>query len=489
MPIEDPASIQEVFDVISYRKGSSVLRMLHDWVGDVKFRDGLRLYLSRHKYSNTCTRDLWAALEQKSGLPVGRVMSTWTKQKGFPLITVSESQRSDGKAYLTLAQKKFSANSTISVLERRIRWEIPVTFITETSPSGETDELKQMFTERFRPVEVPIKSRDEWIKLNSKSIGFYRTQYPDEMLALLVPAVQSKKLDKVERLQLQSDLFALARAGYDDTVKFLNFLRGYRNETDYFVWDSITDSLGSIYTLLSNTDFLNKFEAFGIETLSTIYDQISWDAREGESPSDSLLRSLVINNLGLFKYDRVVAEAKRRFAEQQREGGTPIPADLRGGIYRTVVRSASDEEFAQFFDMYRRADSSAEKTRIGSALGATTDDDRIKQVLNFSLSSDVRGQDAPGVMTSVTGSKRGRELAWEFFVANKEEIGARYSNDYLIGRVIKGIIGGHASEERATEFEQFFKKNDFPGSARAVSKCVLCMKSFNLLSQTNNILN
>ncbi len=66
---------------------------------------------------------------------------------------------------------------------------------------------------------MTIKHREEWIKLNPKSIGFYRTQYPDEMLTRLIPAIQSKKLDSVERLQLQSDLFALARAGYDDTVK------------------------------------------------------------------------------------------------------------------------------------------------------------------------------------------------------------------------------------------------------------------------------
>ncbi len=59
VPIDDPASISEVFDVISYRKGSSVLRMLNDWVGDEQFRDGLRIYLNRHKYGNTCTKDLW----------------------------------------------------------------------------------------------------------------------------------------------------------------------------------------------------------------------------------------------------------------------------------------------------------------------------------------------------------------------------------------------------------------------------------------------
>ena len=49
----------------------------------------MNLYLNRHSYKNTLTEDLWAALEEASNKPVGAVMSTWTKQKGFPVISVS----------------------------------------------------------------------------------------------------------------------------------------------------------------------------------------------------------------------------------------------------------------------------------------------------------------------------------------------------------------------------------------------------------------
>jgi len=45
-------------------------------------------YLNQHKYKNTQTEDLWESLEKASNLPVGDVMNTWTKQKGFPVITV-----------------------------------------------------------------------------------------------------------------------------------------------------------------------------------------------------------------------------------------------------------------------------------------------------------------------------------------------------------------------------------------------------------------
>jgi len=49
----------------------------------------MNVYLNRHKYKNTFTEDLWAALAETSGKPVQEIMSTWTKQMGFPVLKVS----------------------------------------------------------------------------------------------------------------------------------------------------------------------------------------------------------------------------------------------------------------------------------------------------------------------------------------------------------------------------------------------------------------
>lgn len=42
IPVNHPAEIDEIFDSISYKKGASVIRMLHDFIGDkVRFCDFL----------------------------------------------------------------------------------------------------------------------------------------------------------------------------------------------------------------------------------------------------------------------------------------------------------------------------------------------------------------------------------------------------------------------------------------------------------------
>ena len=88
-----PAEVDEIFDNISYNKGASVIRMLHDYIGNDAFKQGMKHYLTTHSYKNTQTEDLWASLETSSGKPVGKVMTTWTSQMGFPLIKVSQKQQ------------------------------------------------------------------------------------------------------------------------------------------------------------------------------------------------------------------------------------------------------------------------------------------------------------------------------------------------------------------------------------------------------------
>lgn len=47
------------------------------------------------------SEDLWDCLEQASGKPIAAVMSSWTKQMGFPIIVVDQEQVSRPSAAST----------------------------------------------------------------------------------------------------------------------------------------------------------------------------------------------------------------------------------------------------------------------------------------------------------------------------------------------------------------------------------------------------
>ena len=341
VPVNDPAQIGEIFDDISYSKGASVIRMLHKYLGDGSFRKGLQLYLKRHSFKNAATEDLWAALAEASDKPVASVMSTWTLQKGYPVVSVTEVQISGSKTrILRLKQEKFCADGRIPECEKSTRWMIPVTIVKSSDPSLAALEI--LMSEETTEVEISDIEDGDWIKLNGGTVGVYRVQYSQEMLDKLVPAIKNHSLPALDRLGLLSDLFALVSAGRVATSEVLKMMGSFQEEENYTVWSTIDTCLEKLSLLLSETDLVDSFHSFGRSLLQTIYNKVGWEKKRNESHVDTLLRSLVINRLVSFHDPAVISKARELF-KAHLEGKWVIPADLRSAVYRAVTTSAKDE--------------------------------------------------------------------------------------------------------------------------------------------------
>lgn len=91
-----------------------IIRIQSDYILIVfaqDFRKGMNVYLKRHQYGNTFTEDLWVALQEASGKPIKAVMSSWTKQVGFPVVTVESSVHENNSRVLVLSQSKCCAEN------------------------------------------------------------------------------------------------------------------------------------------------------------------------------------------------------------------------------------------------------------------------------------------------------------------------------------------------------------------------------------------
>ncbi|KAK4910425.1 Aminopeptidase 2 mitochondrial, partial [Elasticomyces elasticus] len=93
VPVKRADEINQIFDAISYSKGSCVLRMISKYLGEETFMEGIRRYLKKHAFGNTQTGDLWSALSDASGKDVEKVMDIWTKNVGYPVVTVTEDEK------------------------------------------------------------------------------------------------------------------------------------------------------------------------------------------------------------------------------------------------------------------------------------------------------------------------------------------------------------------------------------------------------------
>ena len=133
-PIEFPVRVADdargMFDTLTYTKGGAVLRMIEQWLGPERFRDGIRRYLATHAYGNTETHDLWDALEAASGQPVRRIMDAWIFQAGYPAVEVHR----DGDA-IRFTQHRFAP----SLPEDDTGWPIPL-IVRQETPDGPVEE-------------------------------------------------------------------------------------------------------------------------------------------------------------------------------------------------------------------------------------------------------------------------------------------------------------------------------------------------------------
>lgn len=215
VPVKSSSEIDEIFDMISYNKGASIIRMLYNFIGDADFRKGMNLYLTRHKYGNTETKDLWKALSECSSKPVTEMMSNWVEKVGFPLVSVVKSVQKDGNRLLTLKQERFVADG--STTENGTIWMIPLTIETAANKNA----VSAVFDKETIEVTLENIKADDWIKINPGIVAFYRTQYLPEMLEALEKhkVVQKKILSPLDRLGLVDDLFALVKAGKTTTVE------------------------------------------------------------------------------------------------------------------------------------------------------------------------------------------------------------------------------------------------------------------------------
>ncbi len=106
-PIRDAKEAHENFDAITYTKGASVLRMLERFLGSEVFREGIQLYLRRHREGVATAADLWDALAEVSDQPIEKIIAPWTLQTGFPLVRVRRQDDGDHDR-IALGQERFS---------------------------------------------------------------------------------------------------------------------------------------------------------------------------------------------------------------------------------------------------------------------------------------------------------------------------------------------------------------------------------------------
>jgi puromycin-sensitive aminopeptidase len=468
VPVKNPYEIREVFDAISYSKGSVVNRMLEHYLGEEKFRNGLHRYLTRHAFGNATTDDLWKALEEASGKPVRAMMAGYTRRPGYPVLLVRDRRR-NGELSVELEQKRFLAGGGAD--RQKMVWQIPVGVLTAGSRQPTLEYMKG----RRHKFTLPIAD-GEWLKLNPGQSGFYRVAYSEELWRRLTQAVAAEVIPTVDRMGMLDDAFALARAGYLKTSTALDLLAAFRTEGDFSVWTAIAGTWASLDNLLSREKFRDRVRQAARQSFQPIAGRMGWEKKPSDGHLEVMLRALALRNLGAYGDSPTIEEARRRFAQFRKTG--ELDPDLRQSVYSLVAENGSDREWSQLLKVYRSSDLQEEKMRVLRAAGSFHDEDLLRELLDFSLSNEVRSQDTWIILASAATHPLGRTLAWKFVKRHWKTFLDRYLGGglNLLNRVI-AITGGFTTRPELQDAEAFFKRRRTLGTDRAVKKALETARS------------
>ncbi len=266
-PITTEAQAGSAFDEITYRKGQSIIRMLESFLGENVFRDGIRKYIAAHKYSNTTTADLWQALTEVSGKPVGEIAPGWTEQPGFPLVKVKR----EGST-IKLTQERFTVHFPNPPT---LQWQVPLTYVTQ-GPARD-GRLSSARLRRRICLTIGGRSRDQ-----AQRRGYRLLSGRVRRRLVEVIARRRWRLSEADRVNLLIDAWALVEADRKPLSHYLTLVSQLLKDDQLAVYDQVIDTFTFINRLLAGDPLRPRFQQFARAFLRPAFDRVGWEPKAGE---------------------------------------------------------------------------------------------------------------------------------------------------------------------------------------------------------------
>jgi puromycin-sensitive aminopeptidase len=443
-PVERPEEAAGMFDILTYEKGASVLRMLEQYLGAEAFRDGIRLYLRRHAYANAETTDLWDALEESTKEPVRALMDTWIFQAGYPLISVEKGPRG-----LRLNQQMFRYLQDGSDQERK--WHVPI-FLRAGTKTG-VIEKTILLADGQQSVELgdPV----EWAVVNAGGHGFYRVRYGADLFDSLKHGLQVR-LSAVERFSLVNDTWASTLAGLTSLIDYLSLIDLLSDENDVNVWTTVIGSGHHLERILDDPQCATLAKRLRT-LLGPAVARFGWTPRQGESDLESQLRGDLINALGTLGDDKGCQERARELFALYEKSPDIVERNLIPALIAIVAHTGTAADYDKFYGRFKKAETPQEETRFLFALANFRLPELIDRTLDLTINGEVRTQNSPYLMRGILLNKLARVKAWAFMKAHWEEMLRQYP-DNAIPRMCEGIVG-LATAELEADVRDFFARH------------------------------
>jgi len=455
-PVQAPKDAEAMFDVLTYEKGASVLRMLEQHIGPTVFRDGVRDYLHEHAYGNADTNDLWVSLGKIAKQPVPDLMDGWIFQPGFPLITAEINL----SGQLVLSQQRFFYLPNSSPITHHPSpgiWKIPLQM--RVTAGGKTNTSRMLLTEK--DTTIPLPHDWESVLINEGGHGFYRVRYAPDLLDRLL----NRGIDRLavtERFNLINDAWAITVAGHMPLTDYLDLTARFTTERDKNVWAVLLDSFSFLNRIITVED-RPALEAFVRGRIGPAVADLGWVPRSGESELTKQLRGELIGAQGKLGNDPAIQRRAAELYRAYRNDTTAVDPNVVPSLVAILAHTGDATRYDEFNERFRTAATPQEERRYLFSLASFQPKALLERTIARTISGEIRTQDAPFLVSAILGNVYGRELAWGFVKLNWEKMDQIFPKQGL-RRMCGGIIN-LATPELERDVRDFFttRKIDLGG--------------------------
>lgn len=459
----NPEQAHEMFDVITYEKGSSVLRMLERYVREDLFQEGIHQYLEKHSFANATTADLWSAIAVVSGKPVQDIMQGWVHQPGYPLVTVEQGQTKDTAQF---SQARFFADASRKNGDGI--WQIPIGLrvlkgVAQTKGQSEPDTTVLLTSGH---VESAMPSFQAPYVANAGGVGYFRVRYPQSLFTTIAGQATTA-LDPSERLGFLGDAWALANNGTLPVEDYLNLLTQLRGQTDELVWGTIIEQLNELDHFVSDAA-RPAYQRMVRAELSPLKDKLGWQTRESDTQQVRILRGWMLSTLGTVGQDQSVIAKARQLFNQGLKLGKPFDRELSDPVTDIVAYNGGPSEYAEFLKLRATAKTPDAEIRNLFALPNFRQPALTQRTMAMAIDGTVKTQDAPRLLGNLLASRESNQQAWQFIKKNWVRIRAFYPEE-MVPHVVAHASSFH-TPEMVQELQTFFASHPVPSGESSIAR-------------------
>jgi len=460
--VETPAEINEVFDAIAYQKAAAVIRMVEGYVGAPAYRKGINAYLEKFAHGNATGEGFWTTLASAIGQPVDRILSSYITQPSIPLVDV-DTRCTGGHTEMTLAQRPVSDGVPPSTV-----WEIPVCYRRSRDGKIQPEACTLLST---RSQTMKLEGCSSWVIANADARGYYRVGYTDDGLAALRAAMKRGELTPIEQTSLLNDLWALVWLNNRSVDSYLALASQLVEAGTSPAIETALVRVNLVADRFIDERHRPAFERWVTQMLSPLADRLGWVPLANEPDERRDLRATVLYTLGYAGRDERVLREARRLVDLHLAGTTTLDPSLTETAFDLAALTGGADLYEQYFSGMTHAATRREQTLFRNALSYFTAPALQKRTMEYALSTEVRSQDAPGIITGLMHRPWSTPGTWQQLKTNWNSLQKSMGMFQAMPGVVQSTQSFCDLESR-NDVDAFFREHRVSGAERTLARAL-----------------